>query len=208
MMKYLDKENWDRKEHFELFSSYQEPYWGVTVNIDVTLAKALAKSMNISFYFYYLHKSLLAANSIAEFKYRIDQEKRIEIYDDIHASSTLQRKNGTFGFSQIAYSEDLDTFLQNANAELQRVENSNSLFGPTNTNNVIFYSALPWVQFTSLSHARNFEYYRGIPMISFGKLIKQDKKFLMPLSIHVHHGLVDGLHVGKYIDVFQEKLNS
>ena len=30
----------------------------------------------------------------------------------------------------------------------------------------------------------------------------------MPVSIHVHHALVDGLHVGQYIDCFQELLNA
>ncbi|MEL7004699.1 MAG: hypothetical protein AAFN93_18470 [Bacteroidota bacterium] len=29
----------------------------------------------------------------------------------------------------------------------------------------------------------------------------------MPVSIHVHHGLVDGIHVGQYCDLFQKLLN-
>ncbi len=207
-MKYLNKDTWNRKEHFELFSKYQEPYWGLTVNIDVTLAKSLSKSMDVSFYLYYLHASLLAAHRVKEFRYRIDENMQVEIHDDIHASSTLQRKDGTFGFSQIDFSEHLETFIRNANREIDRVQNSTSLFGPIHTNNVIFYSALPWVHFTSLSHARNFERHTGIPMISFGKIVKEKRRLVMPLSIHVHHGLIDGLHLGKYIDVFQEILNS
>jgi len=108
----------------------------------------------------------------------------------------------------IIYDSDFDVFLKNANKEIDRVQKGNALFGPEHTDNVIFYSAIPWVHFTSLSHARNFETHQGIPMISFGKIIEKEGVNIMPVSIHVHHGLVDGIHVGKYVDVFQEILNS
>jgi chloramphenicol O-acetyltransferase type A len=32
-------------------------------------------------------------------------------------------------------------------------------------------------------------------------------KKTMPMSVHVHHGLMDGLHVGLFIDFFQELMN-
>jgi len=207
-MRYLDKANWNRKQHFELFSSYQEPYWGLTVNLDVSLAKNIAKAKGVSLFIYYLHASIRAAQEIESFRYRIDSENRIAIYDVIHASSTINREDGSFGFSHIIYDSDFDVFLKNANKEIDRVQKGNALFGPEHTDNVIFYSAIPWVHFTSLSHARNFETYQGIPMISFGKIIEKEGVNIMPVSIHVHHGLVDGIHVGKYVDVFQEILNS
>jgi len=207
-MHYLDIENWNRKEHFELFSTYQEPYWGVTVNVDVTIAKQVANAKDVSLYIYYLHAAVVAAQEVEEFKYRIDEENRILVHDQIHASSTLNRPDGTFGFSQISYEKDFHQFLIHAHKEIERVKTSNALFGPRHTDNVIFFSALPWVHFTSLSHSRNFESSKGIPMISFGKIVEDGGRSIMPVSIHVHHGLVDGMHVGKYIDVFQEVLNS
>jgi chloramphenicol O-acetyltransferase type A len=29
----------------------------------------------------------------------------------------------------------------------------------------------------------------------------------MSMSVHVHHGLMDGFHVGNFIDLFQQKMN-
>jgi chloramphenicol O-acetyltransferase type A len=29
----------------------------------------------------------------------------------------------------------------------------------------------------------------------------------MPVSIHVHHALMDGFHVGQYIDLYQQLLS-
>jgi chloramphenicol O-acetyltransferase len=44
---------------------------------------------------------------------------------------------------------------------------------------------------------------------SFGKMkINENGKKTMPMSIHVHHGLVDGLHLGQFVDYFQEIINA
>ena len=32
-------------------------------------------------------------------------------------------------------------------------------------------------------------------------------KKTMAMSVHVHHGLMDGLHVGQFVDHFQELMN-
>lgn len=32
-------------------------------------------------------------------------------------------------------------------------------------------------------------------------------KRIIPMSVHVHHALMDGLHVGKFIDRFEEEMN-
>ena len=66
---------------------------------------------------------------------------------------------------------------------------------------------MPWIKFTSVSHARSFSHADSVPKISFGKMTEVAGKKLMPLSIHVHHALMDGYHVGQHIDLFQELLN-
>jgi chloramphenicol O-acetyltransferase type A len=73
---------------------------------------------------------------------------------------------------------------------------------------VIHFSAIPWLDFTSLSHARSYTFPDSCPKISFGKMkINENGKRTMPMSIHVHHGLVDGLHLGQFVDYFQEIMN-
>jgi chloramphenicol O-acetyltransferase type A len=73
--------------------------------------------------------------------------------------------------------------------------------------NVIHYSSLPWINFKSISHARSFSFKDSSPKISFGKMtIQQDKK-IMPVSVHVHHALMDGYQVSQFIDLFQQLMN-
>jgi chloramphenicol O-acetyltransferase type A len=94
-------------------------------------------------------------------------------------------------------------------AEIERIQNTTGLFTRTfSDDNVIHFSAVPWLDFTSLSHARSYTFPDSCPKISFGKMkINENGKRTMPMSIHVHHGLVDGLHLGQFVDYFQEIMN-
>jgi len=209
MKTLLDLENWNRKEHFAHFRQMEEPFFGATVEIDCTKAYQTAKSLNVSFFIYYLHKTLVAVNTIENFKYRISEDK-IYINNRVDASATIGREDGTFGFSLIEYDPDLKVFEQNASAEIERIQNTTGLFTREfNDDNVIHFSAIPWLNFTSLSHARSFTYPDSCPKISFGKMITSETgKRTISMAVFVHHGLMDGLHLGQFVDYFQELMNS
>ena len=205
MKQKLDLENWSRKEHFLFFSQMEEPFFGITTTIDCTKAYQEAKDLGISFFIYYLHKTLKAANKIENFRYRITNNE-IFIFDTISASATVMRENKTFGFSYIEFDASLSKFNTKAKKEIERIQTTTGLFTTEYPENLIHFSALPWVNFTSLSHARSFTWPDSCPKISFGKLIEENGKKTMAISIHVHHGLMDGYHVGLFLDELQKLL--
>jgi len=205
MKRKLDLDTWNRKAHFEFFRTFEEPFHGVCVTIDCTEAYRFAKARGISVFLHYLYRSLSAAQKIEPFRQRIAGND-VVVYDQIDAGSTIARANGTFGYGHILYHEDLAMFLEGANRVVERVRAGNDLTR-TAADNIIRYSALPWIDFTSLSHARMFSFANSCPSVSFGKMTESAGKRSMPVSIHVHHALVDGLHVGQYIDCFQELMN-
>ena len=205
MRQKLDLENWARKEHFNFFSKFEEPFYGVCVTIDCTTAYKFAKEKGVSFFLYTLYKALAAAQVTEPFKLRIDGDE-VFIYDRINGGSTIGRSNGTFGFGYIAYHPSFDEYIAAANEEVQQVQNSTNLLRETRID-LIRFSSLPWIDFTSLSHARMFSGKDSCPSISFGKMTEKNGKRSMPMSVHVHHALVDGLHIGQYIDCFQELMN-
>ncbi|RYZ84904.1 MAG: chloramphenicol acetyltransferase, partial [Proteobacteria bacterium] len=56
--------------------------------------------------------------------------------------------------------------------------------------------------------ARNFGLADSCPKISFGKMtVDTNGKRTMPMSVHVHHALLDGYHVGYFTDRFQELMS-
>ncbi|WP_166921286.1 chloramphenicol acetyltransferase [Flavobacterium poyangense] len=208
MKTLLALENWNRKEHFAHFKQMEEPFFGATVEIDCTKAYQTAKSLNASFFIYYLHKTLVAVNAIENFRYRISEDK-IYIYDQIDASATIGREDGTFGFSLMEYNPDFRIFEQNALAEVKRIQNTTGLFTREFKDDNIHFSAIPWLNFTSLTHARSFTYPDSCPKVSFGKMMTAENgKRTISMAVYVHHGLMDGLHLSQFVDYFQELMNS
>jgi chloramphenicol O-acetyltransferase type A len=205
MKQKLDIQNWARKEHFNFYNRFDEPYYGACVNLDCTIAYKAAKARGVSFFLYYLYQSLNAAQLIESFRYRIEADE-VFIYDQIDAGSTIDRSNGTFGFVYMPYSPSFDEFISNANKAIELVKSRNDL-ERSPALNVIRYSSLPWIDFTSLSHARQFSFKDSCPKISFGKMTESNGRRTMPLSIHVHHALIDGVHLGQYIDCYQYLMN-
>ncbi len=207
MKQKLNLETWNRKEHFLFFKQMEEPFFGVTITVDCTKAYDKAKELGVSFFTYYLHKTLVAVNSIKPFRYRILNDE-VYIFDRIDVSSTILREDKTFGFSQIEYSEDLNEFAENTKNEIARIQTTTGLLTREYSENLIHFSALPWINFTSFSHARSFSWPDSCPKISFGKMIDENGKKTMSMSIHVHHGLMDGYHVGEFVDFFQELMDN
>lgn len=202
MRKKIDIETWSRKDHFNFFKSFDEPFFGATVIVDCEKAFKYCKANNESFFLYYLYLSLKAANQVAPFKYRIVEDEVFQ-YDVVNASPTINRSDDTFGFSYMDYRSTWEEFKVDAKTEIEKVQNSTGLVPAVSGENVIHYSSIPWLNFTSLSHARSFKFKDSCPKISFGKMVD----FKMPVSIHVHHALMDGKSVGEFVDIFQALLN-
>ncbi|REG91136.1 chloramphenicol acetyltransferase [Flavobacterium aquicola] len=208
MKTLLDLDSWNRKEHFLFFKQMQEPFFGVNITIDCTRAYENSKALGTSFFIYYLHKTLVAVNAFESFRYRIENT-HIYKHDRIDGSATISRADGTFGFSLIEFHPDYTIFEQTAKTEIERIQNTTGLFTREfKDDNVIHFSAIPWLNFTSLSHARNMTYPDSCPKISFGKVIVSETgNRTMSMSIHVHHGLMDAMHVGQMVDYFQGIMN-
>jgi len=206
MKQKLNLDNWNRKEHFLFFKQMDEPFFGVTVPIDCTNAYAKAKELGVSFFTYYLHKTLIAVNTIESFRYRILNDE-VYIFDRIDVSATILREDKTFGFSYMEYDENLNKFSEITKTEIARIQNTTGLITREFPENLIHFSAVPWVNFTSYSHARSFSFPDSCPKVSFGKMMNENGKKTMQIAVHVHHGLMDGYHVGLFISRFEELMN-
>lgn len=205
-MKKININTWKRKDHFKLFSKFEEPFFGVVVHINCTKAYANAKAANKSFFLHYLYRALKAANAIEEFRYRI-LDNEVILHEQASVSTTINRPNGTFGFGYFNYDTDENIFIADAQKAIKLVQTTEGLTPSQPGGSEIHFSAIPWVDFTSLSHARSFTFPDSCPKISFGKLTDKDGVKTMAVAIHIHHGLADGYHVGQFVEQFQKLMN-
>lgn len=207
-MQKIDLYTWKRLEHFNFFSRFADPSYGLVAEIDCTVAYRTAKASGHSFFAWYLHKSLLAVNSIPEFMDRIIDGQPVS-FNKIHASATIGRSDETFAYSFIPFSQDFATFNASLQHEIKTVSNSTGLRLDScgERRDVIYYSSIPWVSFTGLTHALPRGESDSVPKITFGKAAVRGKKRIMPVAVFVHHALADGLHIGKFLTLFQELMN-
>ncbi len=206
MKEIIDIDKWERKEHYLHFSQFYDPSFEITSNIDCTKAYAKAKKEDFSFFLYYLHCSLRAANAVKEFRLRIEDEK-VVCYDVIHAGPTIARDNGTFGFSHLPYIERFAEFNKNSLKIIDEVKKARNLDPSSTSKDVIYFSSIPWISFTSVSHPRfSLEIKDSIPKISFGKIIEDGSKKRIPVSVTANHSLMDGFHIAKYLELFETYL--
>lgn len=201
----VNLENWNRKEHFLFFKQMEEPFYGITTTIDCTKGYNESKQLGISFFTYYLHQTLMAVNAVENFRLRICNDE-VFLHDSISASATVMREDKTFGFSLMEFTENIQDFAKIVTSEIDRIQTTTGIITTEYPENLIHFSALPWIDFTSLSHARSFTWPDSCPKISFGKLMDANGKKNIPVSVHVHHGLVDGYHVGLFLEKLQELL--
>jgi chloramphenicol O-acetyltransferase type A len=206
MKQIIDIYTWSRATVFKHFTQYSDPYFGITTHIDCTEAYAHAKESDVSFFLYYFYLSLQAANDIPEFRTRIEKGTPV-IYNTVNGSPTIMRNDGELGYAMLEYKNTFEAFLIDAEKEIQRVKTYPDLDTSKDCPETIYYSIMPWIKFTSVKHPLDLPTTEGIPILTFGKIFEENGRKMMPLGVHAHHALMDGMHIAKFIESFQRKLS-
>ncbi|KEI98625.1 chloramphenicol acetyltransferase [Clostridium botulinum A2B3 87] len=201
-MKYIDFNDFERKEHYKFFESVDNPQFNICMNIDVTNFLRFVKSNKISFYYSMIYASTHVMNEIKDFRYKI-RDGKIILHDSLQPSFTdIESNKNLFKIVTLPLKKDIIEFSNSA----KEVSKNQKEYFPTITEDqdkLIYFSCIPWISFTSISNEIVMNKEDSIPRISFGKYFKQDNKVLLPYSVQVNHMLLDGIHVGKYIEKLQ-----
>ena len=191
-MKYIDIENWKRKDHFNYFKQLNYPHFNICGNLDITSFYKYIKENKIPFFISVLYASTKTANSIKEFKFRIKEDNVIE-YETVSPSFTIMTEGEVFSFCTSNFIDDFKKFKNNTLSQIEKVKNNTSI---------------PWISFTNITHPIQMSPVDSIPRISWGKYFEEGGKIKLPLSVQAHHALVDGIHVGQFFNTFQEILDN
>jgi len=204
MPSYLDTDRWVRREQFLFFKDYDQPFFNVCVPLDVTELLAVARSReDFPFFVLYHYLALRAANDVEPFRYRLRGD-RVLVHDRIHMGTTVLVDGERFAFCYFEDDHDFSRFAAKATAELEALRAAGGRLEPRNEqDDMVHCSVLPWLAFTSFSHARKRNPEDSVPKIVFGKYFEEGGRFRMPVSVEVHHALMDGVHVGRYFDLLQ-----
>jgi len=204
---YLDLTSWSRRAAFEHFRGFEQPFFGVCTRLDVAPLKAAAAATGIgSLALAYHFVALRLANLHGPFRYRLeDPGQRVRVHTVVHGSTTVLRADDSFGFAHLHHTVSWADFCAQAAPALRAAAQPQAPFDaePAATD-LVYFTTLPWVHFSSFEHAQRMgDKADSVPRIAFGRLLADGPQLWLPLAVHVHHALMDGLHAGRFVQDFE-----
>ena len=204
----IDLNTWPRSQHFEFFKDFSDPYFNVTVNIKTQNLFEFTKLNKQSFFHSYLFLTLKAANNYQPMCLRINNGDALEV-KPVNASVVQLCEDESFRFSYIDFENEFSVFNTKAKLAADKAKQAEFFSNDFNDNegqlNTLHISVLPWLNFTSFKHATHLPNELGIPKLVFGEY--DENSGMMPLSVEVHHALMDGVHVAKFVKLLQSYFN-
>ena len=207
MEKHIDLESWDRRESYERFKDFVDPYFGVVVNLDISPLWEYCKTWGIGINHALLYAVVKTANAYGPIKMRRRGEGVVELAHINIGTSILRKGSEGFSFAFYEYRdgmtlEEFDAMGREASAHIAGGGAINpKLLG----DDVIRGTTVPWISFSGFKHAvRGTDH--SIPRIVLGGISEQNGRRVLPFQIEVDHALMDGLHLSQYLDVLQEEL--
>jgi chloramphenicol O-acetyltransferase type A len=202
-MQYIDINTWDRREYFQIYVGIDFPYINIGANIDVTNLLAFSANWGVSSYIAMVFFAHRTAQAIENFRYRIVDGKPA-INESMRPSFTyIPEGRELFINVTLDFVDDILRFHENAKAQIAAQGTDPGWRNLLGKHDIIAYSAIPWIQYTHFVRTIARLGVDSNPKISWGKYFDQGDRVLMPFSVQVHHGLMDGIHVGRYFEELQ-----
>jgi chloramphenicol O-acetyltransferase type A len=205
-MRSIDLQSWPRRKHFEVYNAFDYPHINLCANVEITALHSFVKQHALSLNITLVYLFARAANAIPEFRYRIRAGQVVE-HDVVHPSTTILTEGDLFSFCAIPYVEDYAAFAAQAAVAMERVKQQPTLEDEPGRDDLLYMTSIPWVSFTSIQHPIHLHTIDSVPRIAWGKFFAAGSALKLPLSVQVHHALLDGVHIGRYYTQVQAYLD-
>ena len=205
-MRLVDMSASGRQAQYDYFLTMQNPHVSLTVNCDISHLLRVTKERQIPFFLTLLHCVIGAANAVPELRQRIRGKDVVE-YDNCFSSHTVALEDGGYCYCELDCAKPLDEFLPYAQQAVERAKTAGSLDDGEDSGKLFFVTTVPWLSFSSL-HLPTMDAQDSNPRISFGKYFSQEGKTLLPVHLQVHHGLVDGIHIARFYEGIEKRIEA
>ena len=199
-MQKIEMAKWPRKEIYEFFLGLSDPFYMVSFKQDVSGLYDLCKRKGLSFYSALIWVCDEAINSIEAFRYAM-VDGQLVLYDKRDPSFTILKKDQeNFQIVTMDHDEDLESFCFKAKEKSEKQDFFIDM--SRETEDLIYYSCLPWLDLTSLTNEKDLSNEKSrcdsIPRIAWGKYINDGDKKILTISMEVNHRFIDGYHIGLF----------
>ncbi|MDR1003978.1 MAG: chloramphenicol acetyltransferase [Prevotellaceae bacterium] len=205
MKQIIDFNTWERKSNFEFFAGFANPCVNITCEVCCGNAREAAHRRKESFFIYYLYAIMEAVNRIEAFRYRLDNEGRIVLYDKIDVYVPVKDNTGGFTTVRVPFDYDFTRFYEAARAQIAGVSEHDpySVENAESETDTVVVSAVPKLPFTSVTCTLKSDRGNDYPLFAVGQLTADNK---LPIAACVHHGFVDGEHLAQFYERIRQTL--
>lgn len=210
MFKLIDTSSWKRKPYFDHYFNQIRCTYSITVNIDITNVLSFKDRNKVKLYPLLIYVISKAINKYEEFRTAINDRGEIGVWETLSPCYTVFHKDSE-SFSNIwtEWNDDLNLFLSNFEQDSKRFGQIDRIDAKPNTPaNVFPISSLPWTTFTGFNLNIFADGTYLLPIFTYGKYFKDGNRYLIPLSIQVHHAVCDGFHVSRLINEIQQECSN
>jgi chloramphenicol O-acetyltransferase type A len=206
-MKEIDIDSWERRAHFNHFYHMDHPIYNICFDIDVTKAREYTRRENLSFYYTLIYLSVSSANMIDNFRYRV-RDGKVILHDTLHpAFADLAEDSELFKMVTVKMEKDLASFVKKARETSETQIEYFPMDNQTVQDDLISFSMIPWIRFTSLVYMANLDRSDAIPRITCGKYYRSDNRILLPFNFQVNHLFIDGIHLARFKEILESKID-
>lgn len=210
MFKPIDTNSWKRKPYFDHYFNQIRCTYSITANIDITNVLSFKDRNKVKLYPLLIYVISKAVNKYEEFRTAINDRGEIGVWETLSPCYTVFHKDSE-SFSNIwtEWNDNLNLFLSNFEQDSKRFGQIDRIDAKPNTPaNVFPISSLPWTTFTGFNLNIFADGTYLLPIFTYGKCFKDGNRYLIPLSIQVHHAVCDGFHVSRLINEIQQECSN
>jgi len=205
-MKKIDLDTWNRRPHYEFFRRYQNPFFNVCFELDVTAFLRRIKAKGQPFFLTFLHAAVTASNRTEAFRLRL-RGAEVVLHDTVHPAFTMMTDAGVFRFFTAPFTERLDDYLKTTEAAMEEAKKTVYVADEDGVDDLLYVTSMPWLVFTAVEHAMPGTADDSVPRLTWGKHHEVGGLTMIPFSVAAHHALVDGADVARFARTLQELLD-
>ncbi|WP_312635816.1 CatA-like O-acetyltransferase [Oscillibacter sp.] len=192
-----------RREQFAYFSSMENPYAGVTCQVDITALMERIRQDGTPFFLSLTYEVMAAANAVPQLRRRIEEGQVVE-YESCRCSCTVAKPDGAYAYCTLDTALPFDEFLETGRTALETAKYGGTIAEEKDHEEFFFVSCVPWLRYTDMVMPVPSPAYSNV-RISWGKWTEENGRTSLPVTILAHHALVDGIHLGRFYEELERR---
>ena len=204
MFHVIDVDSWKRKEWFLHYTKEVPCTYSSTSDLDITNIK----KKNYGIYPSILFALSKTVSEMEQFRMGLNAEGKFGYYDMLSPSYTIFNETSkTFTVTWTQYDGNFSAFCERYKRDSSAAKSRDKFLAKPPREDCFSVTMDPWTRFTGFNLNLKNDYSYFLPIFTAGRYERVGERFIMPLSVQVHHAVCDGYHVGMFLKSLQKNLD-